>query len=101
MSVMEISRDTKGVWRVYTENSSYILDMDKKRALRLAEDGKKTFGNSDSDVSKFMNMKDWFDFKIVRAIIGLPMFIWVPSEEDPKQTVERQSTTVRQIIKLG
>jgi hypothetical protein len=98
---MELSRDTKGVWRVYTESSSYIVDMDKKKALRIEEDGKKSFGNSDSDVSKFLEMDGWFQFKVVRALIGMPMFLWVASEEDPKQTVERQSTTVRQIIKIA
>lgn len=98
---MEISRDTKGVWRVYTETSNYILDLNNKKALRFEDDGKKSFGNSDSDVAKFMQMDGWFDFKIARAIIGMPMFIWLPSEEDPKVLIERQSTTVRQIIKLS
>jgi hypothetical protein len=95
---MEISRDTKGIWRVYTETSSYILDLDKKKALRL-EDSK--LGNTTKDIQKFLKMKGWFEFKIARAVIGNSMFLWVASKDDPKQTVERQSTTVRQIIKIG
>lgn len=97
---MEISRDTKGVWRVYTENSSYILDLDNKKALRLEDEGK-AYGNTEKDISKFMKMKGWFEFKIARAVIGNSLFMWVASADDPKQTVERQSTTVRQIVKIG
>ena len=97
---MEISKDTKGLWRVYTETSSYVLDLDEKRAIRLEEKDGKTYGNNDTEIKKILKMKTWFPFKIARAIIGMPMFMWVPSEEDPKQTVERQSTTVRQIVKI-
>ena len=77
------------------------MDLDKKQALRVEEGTKKVFSNTNSDVAKLMKLKGWFPFKVARAVIGKPMFLWVPSTDDATQTIERQSTTVRQIIKLG
>ena len=37
--VTELTDDSTGVWNVQTETSSYVIDMDEKRAMRVPYSG--------------------------------------------------------------
>ena len=78
---------TSGMFKVTTENSSYLIDYDTKRAKR----------NPGSEAKEMRKDHEWFSFITVVAEVGGPMFIWTSdiTAEDDAFTNRRTSQVTR------
>jgi hypothetical protein len=79
---------TSGMFKVTTENSSYIIDYDNKRAKRNPGVGATTLRKDNQ----------WFPFVSVIAEVGGSMFIWTPDPaNDPEAFTNRRTSPVSRI----
>jgi hypothetical protein len=79
---------TSGMFKVTTENSSYVIDYDNKRAKR----------NPGAGAVELRRDNQWFNFITVVAEVGGPMFIWTSNIADAEDTfTNRRTSTVTRI----
>lgn len=81
---------TSGMFKVSTENSSYLIDYDTKRAKR----------NPGSGAAEMRKDHEWFPFITVVAEVGGPMFIWTSSIADEEDTFTNRRTSEVKRIEL-
>lgn len=98
--VDELTNDTKGVWNVQTETSSYILDMDEHMAMRVPNTGAGIHPDHAENrivvVTELPQDGEWFHFYTLKqCVVGDPMFIY----ESPSLGT-RRSTIVCKITEV-
>lgn len=71
------------MFKVTTENSSYIIDFDNKRAKRSPR----------ADAAEMRKDHEWFPFITVVAEVGGPMFIWTSDIADNPDTFTNRRTS--------
>lgn len=71
------------MFKVTTENSSYLIDYDTKRAKR----------SPGPEASEMRRDYEWFNFISVVAEVGGPMFIWTSNIADTDATFTNRRTS--------
>lgn len=74
---------TSGMFKVTTENSSYLVDYDTKRAKR----------NPGTDAKEMRKDREWFPFITVVAEVGGPMFLWTSDIDNQDDTFANRRTS--------
>lgn len=100
MEVKELTDDATGNWLVETETSSYLIDMDRHRAMRIPGAGAGIHPDHAENrivvVSKLEGDNDWFDFAAIKyCAVGDPMLVYEGSARGM-----RRSTVVCRIRKV-
>ena len=98
--VNEVTDETTGTWNVQTETSSYILDMDEHKAMRMPNTGAGIHPDHAKNrtiiVTDLRNDGKWFTFaRLVQCKVGDIMFM--------RETLDgecRASTIIRKITKV-
>lgn len=95
--VEELTDDMDGLWNVQTETSSYLVDMDKRKAMRSPNTGAGIHPDYAENrivvVSKLPQDGEWFHFDTLKqCMVGELMFIY----QGPGWGM-RRSTIVRKI----
>lgn len=79
--VKELTDDMDGLWNVQTETSSYLIDMDKRRAMRSPNTGAGIHPDHAENrivyVSNIRGDGQWFPISTVKqCIVGELMFLY-------------------------
>lgn len=79
--VTELTENDTGMWNVQTETSSYIIDMDNHKAMRMPNTGAGIHPDHAENrviyVSTLPHDGEWFDFATLKqCTVGELMFIY-------------------------
>jgi hypothetical protein len=93
---------TSGVYRVYTETSSYIINLNRGIAKRVPGDGMGKAPEEELELEVVMLRGDnkWFNLRGVRAIVGQIMHLDCEGINDAGGYTWRRTTIVRKIEKI-
>lgn len=99
MEIQELNNGDTGIYNVQTETSSYVIDMDRKRAMRVPYSGAGIHPDHTENrivhVSDLDGDNDWFSFNTIKqCVVGALMFI------NQDGAGMRRSTIVRKISKV-
>ena len=98
-TVKELDDNATGLWNVQTETSSYLIDMDNKRAMRAPYAGAGIHPDHAENRMVYVNNiygdGEWFPISTIKqCIVGELMFLYQPNAG------MRRSTIVRKISKV-
>lgn len=99
MTKTELTNEDKGLWNVQTETSSYLVDMDNKKAMRSPNTGAGIHPDHAENRVVFVNPirgdGEWFPMsEIEQCKVGEPMYMYQPGAG------MRSTTIVRKIIRV-
>lgn len=75
---------TSGMFKVTTQDSSYLVDYDTKRAKR----------NPGDEAREMSKDREWFGFISVVAEVGSAMFIWTSDVDEIDATFTNRRTSL-------
>ena len=95
----ELTDESTGLWNVQTETSSYLIDMDKRKAMRSPNTGAGIHPdyaeNREVYVAKLPQDGDWFSFHTLKQCkVGEFMFIYEGSDGIRRSTIVCKITQV-------
>lgn len=88
----------EGVWKVYTETSAYLLDLDEKRGMRLPGEG--VVESDESALSHLRGDGEWFVVRGVFCELGMAMTLICEGIVPSDIYTMRQTTLVQRIEKV-
>jgi hypothetical protein len=93
---------TSGVYKVYTETSSYIINLNRGVAQRVPGDGMGKAPEEELEIEVVMLRGDnmWFNLRAVRAIVGQIMHLDCEGVDGTTGYTWRRTTIVRKIEKI-
>jgi hypothetical protein len=93
---------TSGVYKVYTETSSYIINLNRGIAKRVPGDGlgKAPEEELEIKISDLRGDNKWFSLRNVRAVVGQIMHLDCSGLGDESGYTWRRTTIVRKIEKI-
>ena len=93
---------TSGVYKVYTETSSYLINLNRGMAKRAPGDGmgKSPEADMDIEVKSLRGDNLWFNLRSVYAVVGEVMHLDCQLVSNDSGYTWRRSTTVRKIEKI-
>jgi hypothetical protein len=93
---------TSGVYKVYTETSSYLINLNRGMAKRVPGDGmgKSPEAEMDSVVKSLRGDNLWFNLRNVYAVVGEVMHLDCELISEQAGYTWRRSTIVRKIEKI-
>lgn len=101
MTIEELTDESTGLFNVQTETSSYLIDMDKRQAMRSPYTGAGIHPDHAENravyVAKFDTDCEWFSFHALKQCkVGELMFIYEGSAGMRGTTIVRKITQVFQ-----
>jgi hypothetical protein len=93
---------TSGVYKVYTETSSYLINLNRGMAKRSPGDGlgRSPQADADSEVKSLRGDNLWFNLRNVYAVVGEVMHLDCEIVSEQAGYTWRRSTIVRKIEKI-
>jgi hypothetical protein len=93
---------TSGVYKVYTETSSYIINLNRGIAKRVPGDGMGRAPEEELELEVVMlrGDNDWFNLRAVSAIVGQIMHLDCEGIDGTTGYTWRRTTIVRKIEKI-
>jgi hypothetical protein len=93
---------TSGVYRVYTETSSYLINLNRGIAKRVPGDGMGKAPEEELELEVVMLRGDnmWFNLRGVRAVVGQIMHLDCEGIDGTTGYTWRRTTIVRKIEKI-
>jgi hypothetical protein len=93
---------TSGVYRVYTETSSYIINLNRGIAKRIPGDGmgKAPEEKLEIETSTLRGDNKWFNLRGVHAVVGQIMHLDCSGISSDSDYTWRRTTIVRKIEKI-
>jgi hypothetical protein len=93
---------TSGVYKVYTETSSYIINLNRGIAKRVPGDGMGKAPEEELELEVVMLRGDnmWFNLRAVNATVGQIMHLDCEGIDNTSGYTWRRTTIVRKIEKI-
>jgi hypothetical protein len=93
---------TSGVYKVYTETSSYIINLNRGIAKRVPGDGMGKAPEEELELEVVMLRGDnmWFNLRSARAVVGQIMHLDCEGVDNTTGYTWRRTTIVRKIEKI-
>lgn len=93
---------TSGVYKVYTETSSYIINLNRGVAKRVPGDGLGRAPEEELEIEVVMLRGDnmWFNLRAVNATVGQIMHLDCEGIDSTSGYTWRRTTIVRKIEKI-
>ena len=93
---------TSGVYKVYTETSSYLINLNRGMAKRVPGDGMGRAPEEELEIEVVMLRGDnmWFNLRAVNATVGQIMHLDCEGLDNTSGYTWRRTTIVRKIEKI-
>jgi hypothetical protein len=93
---------TSGVYKVYTETSSYVINLNRGIAKRVPGDGMGKAPEEELEIEVVMLRGDnaWFNLRAVNATVGQIMHLDCEGLDNTSGYTWRRTTIVRKIEKI-
>jgi len=93
---------TSGVYKVYTETSSYLINLNRGMAKRIPGDGMGRAPEEELEIEVVMLRGDnmWFNLRAVNATVGQIMHLDCEGLDNTSGYTWRRTTIVRKIEKI-
>jgi hypothetical protein len=93
---------TYGVYKVYTETSSYLINLNRGMAKRIPGDGMGKAPEEELEIEVVMLRGDnaWFNLRAVHAAVGQIMHLDCEGLDNTSGYTWRRTTIVRKIEKI-
>lgn len=96
--VVSLKGISEGMWKVYTETSAYLMDLDNKLAMRLPGEG--VAQSDEAELAHLRGDGDWFTVHGFACEIGMVMTLICEGIAPSDIYTFRQTTLVKRIEKV-